>query len=91
MHFNIKQIIQAWVISFNPTKRERELAEARGEICKGCSSNKINRFKQHYCGECGCPIGKKIFTDEFNACDLDKWKEIDKPFFDKQKTNKTLF
>ena len=90
MHFNLKQIIKAWVISFNPTERESTLAKLRGDVCKGCDSNKINRLGYSHCEECGCPIAKKIFTDEYNQCDLGKWKEIDEPFFEKRKTTKTL-
>jgi len=29
------------------------------------------------CGECGCPITKKIFSNDFNDCPLKKWEEVD--------------
>ena len=61
--FNFKQIIEAWIIAGNPTPAQKELAEARGKICDECPSKK-RMFKEkqwgEYCGECGCPIGKKI-------------------------------
>lgn len=89
MSFNIKQIIDAWVTSFNPTEKEKKLAELRGEICKDCPSSKNVGF--HICSECGCPISKKIFTNEFNACPLEKWGNVDDEYFPNRKKEKTLF
>ena len=83
---NFKQIIEAWMISFDPTSTEKELAEIRGKICDECPS-KVLRLNMAICKECGCPIGKKIFTNDYNPCSLSKWSEIDKPYF---KRNKTL-
>jgi hypothetical protein len=62
---NVKQIIEAWIISFNPTSQQRELAEIRGKVCDECPS-KIMVINMATCKECGCPIGKKIFTNDFN-------------------------
>lgn len=88
MSFNIKKIIEAWIISFNPTEKEKELAEKRANICKECPSQKF-KLGVPVCGECGCPIAKKIFTNEPDACDLHKWKEIDEGYFVVKK-DKTL-
>lgn len=88
MSFNIKKIIEAWIISFNPTTREKELAEKRAEICKNCDSRTL-KIGVPICGECGCPIAKKIFTNEYNPCDLHKWKDIDELYYE-IKTKKTL-
>ena len=82
---NFKQIIEAWIISFNPTSQEKELAEARGKICDECPS-KAFILNVAGCKECGCPIGKKIFTNDYNPCPLSKWEEIDKPFFKRKTT-----
>jgi hypothetical protein len=30
------------------------------------------------CAECGCPIGKKIFTPTMGSCDLHKWDKVEK-------------
>ena len=56
------------------------------------------RFKQikkltiSFCGECGCPISKKIFSNKFNPCPLGKWKDVDEshPDFFKIRKNKML-
>ena len=87
---NIKQIFEAWIIANNPTEKQLELAEARAIICDNCPS-KIVTFgiRIGLCGECGCPIRKKIFTNEYNPCPLLKWEETDKDYFDIKKT-KTL-
>jgi hypothetical protein len=91
---NFKEIIKAWIIAGNPTPAQQTLAEARGKICDECPSKKVITDKLKIgivCGECGCPIAKKIFTDEFNPCDLKKWAEVDDLYYPNTKKNKTLF
>jgi hypothetical protein len=92
---NFKQIIEAWIIAGNPTDAQRELAELRGKICDKCPSKKVVTKKLQLgtiCNECGCPIAKKIFTNEYNPCPLFKWAEIDRLYFpEKTKKSKTLF
>lgn len=91
--FNFKQIINAWVTSFNPSERQKELAEKRGRICDDCPSKKnifSNKEWSAICNECGCPIGKKIFTDEFNPCPLRKWESVDDSYFPNRKRTNTL-
>jgi len=90
---NIKTIIDAWIIAFNPTKKETELAMERSQICDICPSKKEfirNIELSVVCTECGCPIGKKIYTNIYNACPLGKWKEVDRKYFPEQKVKKTL-
>lgn len=95
---NIKEIIDAWVISFNPNEHQINKSIDRGKICDVCPSKKIitKSFKlATVCGECGCPISKKIFSAEFNPCPLKKWEEVDKkyigaPMTHNPKTIKTL-
>ncbi len=84
----VKDIIEAWLIANNPTESQRILAEFRGKICDDCSSKKM--FLIPYCSECNCPIGKKIFTNNFNPCPLKKWEYIDKNYFNPTKEKKTL-
>jgi len=94
LKLNFKQIIEAWIIAGHPTPGQKELAEKRGKICDECPSKQVLTEKIKigtYCGECGCPIGKKIFTNEFNPCPLEKWKEVDRPYFPESKSTKTLF
>jgi len=77
-------IIKTWAIAKNPTKRQISLANLRANICETCPSKKkiIKELKLGIvCGECGCPVVKKVFTDMFNACPLGKWKDVDYPFF----------
>lgn len=85
---NFREIINAWIISFNPTEKQKELAEIRGKICDECPSKIVVTFA--VCTECGCPVGKKIFTDTYNPCPLLKWKETDLPYFGERKNTKTL-
>jgi len=90
---DIKLIIEAWQIAKNPTKEQSDLAYNRIEICKVCPSRKVllKRVKlTEVCGECGCVIIKKVFSNKYNPCPLSKWGKIDEPYFEKQKDNKTI-
>lgn len=90
---NFKEIIEAWVIANNPTELQLELAEKRNTICDTCPSKKTITKKLKIgvvCGECGCPIPKKIFTNSYNPCPLEKWKEVDDDYFLSRKSSKTL-
>ena len=40
------------------------------------------------CGECGCPIAKKIFTNDYNPCPLKKWEEVDAEYAYQEKLAK---
>jgi hypothetical protein len=84
---NIKEIIEAWIISHSPTEKQKILAEKRAEVCKECPHRKDVLVS--ICGLCGCPISKKIFTNDYNPCPDKKWKEVDDIYFEK-KENKTL-
>jgi hypothetical protein len=84
---NFKEIIKAWTISFNPTELQKNLAEERGKICDECSSKLLIAGIMPLCKECGCPIGKKIFTDSYNPCSLKKWEKVDIEYFSESKIN----
>ena len=91
---NFKQIIEAWIIAGNPTDAQRVLAEERGKICDECPSKKVITEKLDIatvCGECGCPIAKKIFTNDYNPCPLKKWEQVDAEYYPNTKKKKTLF
>jgi len=80
MDLNFKKIYSAWIIAHNPNPSQKLLAEKRNEICESCPSRKVltNKLKLGVvCGECGCPISKKIFSNDFNDCPLKKWEEVD--------------
>ena len=74
---NIKEIIKAWWIASNPTPEQSQLAQKRLEICRGCPSMVESVVFTYKCKECGCPIGKKIFTDMMGTCDLHKWDKVE--------------
>ena len=81
----IREIIGAWVISFNPSKERKELAEKRYEICLGCEHYGKNRriTQDEYCKKCLCPIQKKVFTEKTkDSCPLNKWSHIDSTYID---------
>ena len=90
----IREIMSAWIIAKNPTAEQKILAENRFKICDECPHKKILSEKieiSTICGECGCPIVKKIFSPEFNACPLKRWTGVDNIFFpDTQKKDKTI-
>jgi len=67
-----------------PRPSQIELAEKRYKICNDCSSKKSilsNAAWAEVCGECGCPLKAKVFSDVYNPCDLNKWSEVDKKYF----------
>jgi hypothetical protein len=89
-----KEIANAWIIANNPSRDQKILAENRFTICDSCPSKKVLSDKikiSTICNECGCPISKKIFSPEFNACPLKKWEDVDNKFYpNTQKTSKTF-
>lgn len=80
MGFNLKTISQAWFDSYFGTNEQKLLAQERLKVCETCPSKKELFKNQNWsvvCGECGCPINKKIFSKNIKECPLDKWKEVD--------------
>jgi ribosomal protein L37E len=88
MELNLRKIAKAWFTAANPTPQQRELAERRMDICNSCDK-KGTTAKIIVCTQCGCPLSKKIFTMENDACPLNKWLEVEKDYF-KSKTQKSL-
>ena len=90
MFNKISKIATAWIAAANPTPSQKELAEKRYEICNGCEYRKVITKKLkigEVCGECGCFLSKKIFTQEFDACPKHYWLEVEKEHF---KTKKSI-
>jgi hypothetical protein len=80
---NFKEIFKAWVSASNPTTFQKELAESRLDICTKCPYKKEvfdNKKWAAICGQCGCPLKGKIFSDVFNACPMNYWKNVDESF-----------
>jgi len=73
----LHEIAVSWWRAENPTKEQSELAQKRLAICIGCDSKKESIVFNYVCGECGCPIGKKIFTPKLGTCDLNKWDNVE--------------
>jgi hypothetical protein len=73
----IHEIAVSWWRAENPTKEQSDLAQERLEICMGCESRKESIVFNYVCGECGCPMGKKIFTPKLGTCDLNKWDKVE--------------
>jgi hypothetical protein len=79
----ISEIMGAWIISFNPTTDQKELAEKRYEICLGCEHYGKKRpvTGDEYCKKCLCPIQKKVYSQKMNdSCPLKKWDSVDDEF-----------
>lgn len=94
MEFDFKKIAKAWIDSYIGSDRQRELAARRTSICEVCPSRIVVNGSNSLltrCKECGCPIKKKVFSDEFNDCPLKKWEKIDLDYFPPRKEIKTLF
>ena len=88
MFDKISEIAKAWIVAANPNPLQKELAEKRYTLCKGCEhfgqSHPILGYE--YCKPCGCPISKKIFSQELDACPEHIWLEIEKPYFKSKKS-----
>ena len=92
---NYKEIFDSWIISVNPNDTQKELAQKRLDICKGCEHKKetIKGYKwSTICGLCGCPLSKKVFSPLFNPCPAEKWDAVDSSYIIKRpkKDEKTV-
>jgi hypothetical protein len=75
-----EEIFNAWKISLNPTPKQEELAKLRLDFCLGCEFRKevVKGLKwSALCGKCGCPLSKKVFSPNYNACPEKLWGEVD--------------
>jgi hypothetical protein len=88
MFKKISEIAIAWITAANPTPRQKELAEKRYEVCKGCKYYGKSRpvTGGEYCTTCLCPISKKIFSKNFDACPNHYWLEVEKLHFKTEKS-----
>ena len=80
MGFNLKTISQAWFDSYFGTNEQKLLAQERLKVCDTCPSKEELFKNQNWsviCGECGCPLSKKIFSKKIKECPLNKWNEVD--------------
>jgi ribosomal protein L37E len=71
---NLIEIAKAWIVAANPTPEQQEKADSRITICNECpSATFTSHLNIHVCGECGCPLSKKIFVNDKSGCPLKKW------------------
>jgi hypothetical protein len=87
----ISEIVGAWIVSFNPSSEQKELAEKRYEICLGCEHYGEKRAVtgDEYCKKCLCPIQKKVYTQKKNdTCPLNKWDFAEQEFRKNKLKNK---
>lgn len=92
MDFN--EIVTAWITSFNPDKEQTKRSLDRAKICVKCPEKKElfhNKEWSAVCGKCGCPLSKKVFSQEYNPCPIKKWEESDKNYPHLYKNKKSLF
>ena len=66
----LKEIVEAWLISFNPSEEQKALAAERIKICNGCEARNAT-FE--VCTKCACPLYKKIYAVSKDLCPLAKW------------------
>jgi hypothetical protein len=70
------EIAQSWIRAANPTPAQQKRAEDRIKVCQTCPKSEYTKHLQIYiCGECGCPLDKKIYTNKKPGCPLEKWAE----------------
>jgi hypothetical protein len=73
----ISEIFKSWVIAAKPSKEQEDLAVKRHNICLGCKFITNSVIFNTKCGQCGCPISKKIFSPQKGACPIGKWDIVD--------------
>jgi hypothetical protein len=78
----ISEIANAWIIAANPTVEQKELAEKRYQICLKCDWYRETRpvTNDEHCGECKCPISKKIFSPKIGSCRIGNWNIVDNEY-----------
>ena len=74
----ISEIFQAWVAAANPSPEQKSIAEYRSSVCDTCPKREyVKAIATFICGECGCPLNKKVFSpvEGPKACPLAKWEK----------------
>jgi hypothetical protein len=75
----LSEIAISWISAANPTEEQQLIAEKRIAICETCEYSRYSStLNLHYCGDCGCPLNKKIYSPMPNeeACEKGFWKNI---------------
>lgn len=92
----IKEIFNAWRISYDPTKAQAELAAERIQICDECEHKETieigNVDLLTRCNLCGCTLKLKIYTEKTYqdaeiSCPLMKWVIPENSYLQKKNAN----
>ena len=70
MKTDFSDIIESWAKVISRTPEEKQEAERRLQICKGCEHRKLAGMFM-YCGECGCPMAAKAYSK--HGCPIGRW------------------
>ena len=71
----LQEILESYLISFNPTQEQKELAEKRLQVCNDCEFW-IQGTIRDYCNKCGCTTSAKVFSPKgADSCPMKKWIE----------------
>ena len=98
MKLDFKEISTAWFNKLIHSPQQKTLADDRFDICLECpSKQEIFKGKEWSlkCGECGCPLQAKIYTnytykDKNGSCPLNKWNEVEDNFLKNIKSNTSI-
>ena len=74
----ISEIFKSWVAAANPTPDQQAIAQYRANVCDSCDKKTyVVAIASFVCGECGCPLSKKVFSPRpgKEACPLAKWEQ----------------
>ena len=74
----ISEIFKSWVAAANPTPNQQAIAQYRANVCDLCDKKThAVAIASFVCGECGCPLSKKVFSPKpgKEACPLAKWEQ----------------
>lgn len=66
------EIFNAWKVAMNPSEDQKQIAEDRLKVCMQCEFKMDNPVL--HCSACGCPLGKKIFSQVPKSCPKGKWE-----------------
>ena len=67
----VTEIFNAWKVSMNPSEEQEQIAQERLAVCETCEFKKDEPVL--HCGACGCPLGKKVFSQVPRSCPKGKW------------------
>jgi hypothetical protein len=82
----VEEIFKSWMISFDPSQEQADLAIKRIEICDACEFRVLTPIGPFFniakCSVCGCSLKQKIFTpitykDPGGSCPHSKWSFVE--------------